>query len=97
MAQELTGQVFRWLTVTGKTERKVSNSPVWECRCRCGNTVYVPGSALLRGNTGCCVQCMDTLAQIRRTKDPVGTSYGKVTVMHATGESRSRSPLYLLQ
>lgn len=48
------GQRYGRLTVVAKTDRRVSNRVVWECRCDCGNTTYVTSNHLANGNTKSC-------------------------------------------
>lgn len=47
------GKVFGKLTCIRSTER-IHGKRAWECRCECGNTTRVPGSALRSGNTTSC-------------------------------------------
>ena len=51
---DLTGQRFGSLLVLKETEKRVDNKIVWECKCDCGNHVYVISSNLIRGNTTSC-------------------------------------------
>lgn len=51
---DLTNQRFGYLTVIRRTEERRNRAVVWECKCDCGNTAFVIGSSLLRGNTKSC-------------------------------------------
>lgn len=51
---DLTGQVFTRLTVMGRTEGHDSKSPMYLCRCECGNESRVSARALKSGNTRSC-------------------------------------------
>ena len=52
-AKDLTGMTFTWLRVVRKTEQR-NPGVVWECECRCGNTVFVSTRSLMSGNTTSC-------------------------------------------
>jgi hypothetical protein len=45
-AQDLTGQRAGLLTVLSYAGSKGGKGALWECRCRCGNTVSVTGNQL---------------------------------------------------
>ena len=51
---EIEGQRFSSLTAVRRTDKKRGSSYLWECRCDCGNTVYVTANSLLSGNTKSC-------------------------------------------
>lgn len=51
--EDLTGQKFGRLTVTGPYYREKKKT-VWPCRCDCGVTVDIPASNLKVGNTKSC-------------------------------------------
>lgn len=51
--QDLTGQVFDRLTVTGYAYSKDGNR-YWNCKCDCGNTTIVMTKSLTSGNTRSC-------------------------------------------
>ena len=48
------GQRYGRLTVVAKTDRRVSNRVVWECRCDCGNTACIASTNLRKGYTKSC-------------------------------------------
>lgn len=52
--ENLTGRVFGLLTVIGKAENIRHRNAFWECRCACGNVIYVSGTNLRRGYTTNC-------------------------------------------
>ena len=39
--ENLTGLIFGWLIAVRMTNLRMSGQAVWECECRCGNTVTV--------------------------------------------------------
>lgn len=49
-------QTFNQLYVVKLSDKKdrANNNPLWECVCTCGNTVYVTGANLRRGNNQSC-------------------------------------------
>lgn len=54
---DLTGQQFGDLTViklSDKRSEKHNNTLLWECRCSCGNTVYLLGFSLIHGHYKSC-------------------------------------------
>lgn len=52
------GERYERLVVTGKTIRKRHNL-LWECKCDCGNIIYVTASDLKRCHTKSCGKCQD--------------------------------------
>lgn len=52
--KDLTGQKFGKLTAIRPTEERKFGSVVWECKCDCGNTVFVPRASLISGNSKSC-------------------------------------------
>lgn len=54
VAVNLIGQRFGRLVVLRKTDMRVSNSPVWVCRCDCGNTRDISGTSLRSGTSASC-------------------------------------------
>ena len=51
---DLAGQRFGVLQVLKKTDRRKGSNVVWECKCDCGNIVYISGANLKRGATKSC-------------------------------------------
>ena len=54
MGKDLTGLRFGYLTAIRPTDNRRHSYVVWECRCDCGNTVYVRSSSLTSENTKSC-------------------------------------------
>ncbi len=51
----LVNQVFNYLTVINKTDKRTNNgSVIYECVCRCGKIIEVPAYCLKNGNTKSC-------------------------------------------
>jgi len=63
---DLTGQRFGRLIAVRPTDQRRNEKVVWECKCDCGNTVFVIGTALKNGNTTSC-GCLrkENMARIR--------------------------------
>lgn len=53
-AKDLTGMTFGYLTAIEPTGRKDRSDLVWVFRCKCGNTVELPATRVLTGNTLSC-------------------------------------------
>jgi hypothetical protein len=52
---ELTGQQFGELTVIKLSDRRGNNNTLlWECRCSCGNTIYLHSYSLRHGHYKSC-------------------------------------------
>ena len=58
MPKRLIGQRFGSLTIIGETGDWGRKSPLWECKCECGNVFFVEGYDLMTGNTKDC-GCME--------------------------------------
>ena len=80
---DITGQRFGKLTAVRPTEKRAGSNIVWECICDCGNTTFVGGSQLRRGNTKSC-GCLTAAL------DLAGMRFGKLTAVRPT-EERIRS------
>ena len=65
---DMAGKDFHRLHVTKEAGRDKYGQVVWECSCKCGNTVLVRGRDLRSGNTKSC-GCLDierAIEQIRK-------------------------------
>lgn len=52
---DLTGQQFGELVVVRLSDKRGNNNTLlWECRCSCGNTVYLHGYSLINGHYKSC-------------------------------------------
>lgn len=52
--RDITGQRFGRLVAVRPTDKRLSGSVIWECKCDCGNTTYVASGNLIRDNTTSC-------------------------------------------
>lgn len=76
------GTVFGKWTVIGRSDKSRPNkNTYYSCQCECGNTKDVQSGTLRRGESTCCVRCMNT--------KPItpGTKYGRWTVIQRTYEN----------
>jgi len=69
-AVDLTGKPFGKLIAIRPTEKRAGSFVVWECKCKCGRTTYVPSHNLQSGATSSCGKCgyKAELARERLTK-----------------------------
>ncbi len=84
------GQRYGRLTVVAKTDRRVSDRVVWECRCDCGNTTYVTSSHLASGSTISC-GCAKTGTNLL---DLSGQRFGRLTVLRRTDRHMGNSVIW---
>lgn len=63
---DLTGKVFGRLTVLGRSDKRNSRgartTPMWECRCECGNITYKATDTLTNPEESMCQECHNRLA-----------------------------------
>ena len=63
---DLTGQVFGKLTVVGRSDKRNSRgartTPMWECRCECGNITYKAKDTLTNPDLSMCSACAEKYA-----------------------------------
>lgn len=63
---DLTGQVFGQLTVLRRSEKRghrgARTTPLWECRCICGNITYRATDSLKREGNRMCEACRAAFA-----------------------------------
>lgn len=63
---DLTGQVFGRLTVIGRSDKRNSRgartTPMWECRCECGNITYKATDTLTNPDESMCRECHNKFA-----------------------------------
>ena len=82
---DLTGQKFGRLSVISRANDYISPTgiatPMWKCKCDCGNTVFVHGNSLRYGRTlscGCYVKERTSEASLDVL---TGRTFGKLTVL----------------
>ena len=91
---DLTGQKFGKLTVLECLGKINPNNKeyYWRCQCDCGNIKNIAGNSLRSGNTRSC-GCLAketglykwNLEQSENAKIPIGTKFGKLTVIEDLG------------
>ena len=52
--KDISGMSFGYLTALEPTDKRDRKDIVWRCQCKCGNTVELPATRLLVGNTLSC-------------------------------------------
>ena len=62
---DLTGKVFGRLTVIGRSDKRnprgARTTPMWECRCECGNITYKATDTLTNPDESMCQDCQGKL------------------------------------
>lgn len=84
---DLSGRRFGKLVAIKQTEERKNKYVVWECRCDCGNTVFLRSNSLLQGQTKSC-GCMRSASR-QKIIDLTGTRFGRLTVIRDSGERRN--------
>lgn len=91
---DLTGQVFGRLTVIGRSNKRNSRgartTPMWECRCECGNITYKATDTLTNPDESMCQECHNSLApeKARAAAGFVGgTQISRIKNMNPTAAS----------
>ena len=75
---DLTGQQFGDWTVISRAENNNNGSAMWNCKCKCGNTSIVRGTALRAGETMSCKKC-HTYKNNLAIDDLKDKQFGKLT------------------
>ena len=86
---DLTGQRFGKLTAIKPTDERRNGNVMWECKCDCGNTMYVRVAAL-RSNRNQSCGC----ANPKKAVDLTGQRFGKLTAIKPTGERRFKGVVW---
>lgn len=88
---DLTGKVFGRLTVVGRSDKRnprgARTTPMWECRCECGNITYKATDTLTNPDESMCKDCQGIYAAeiARRSAGFVGgTQISRITNMKPT-------------
>ncbi|MCL2321445.1 MAG: hypothetical protein FWC47_04975 [Oscillospiraceae bacterium] len=87
--KDITGQRFGRLLVIRDTGKRKDESPIWECKCDCGNVVEVRYSHLSSGDTRSC-GCLqkEFIAELGKSsyRDVTGQRFGRLLVLRQTGK-----------
>lgn len=88
---DLTGKRFGQLLVLECAGKLDGRRYSWKCQCDCGNVKIIAGASLTSGNTKSC-GCANkkglqkwNLEQSEKAKIPIGTKFGKLTVIEDLG------------
>lgn len=82
------------LKETGKTNR--FGSPIWECRCDCGELVERDSGYLRSVGTASC-GCFAAEWHKKQEKDITGKRFGKLVAIQAVGKSKQRNVLWKMK
>ena len=84
---DLTGQVFGRLTVLGRSDKRsprgARTTPMWECRCECGNITYKATDTLTNPDLSMCQACAMSYAAEKARANAgfmAGTQLSKIQV-----------------
>lgn len=100
---QLAGQVFGNLTVLGRSDKRGSRgrrtTPLWECRCECGNIVYRAKDTLTNDACSMCPECAAQYATQRAREEAgyiEGTQLSKIknVTLSATNTCGCRGVYY---
>ena len=88
--KNLTDQRFGKLIALRPTEmRDKASGIIWECKCDCGNIVYVSQNSLTRNQKRSC-GCLQKVRQ----NDLVGNTYGRLTVIGKSEQQKNQKTLW---
>jgi hypothetical protein len=90
----LVGKRFGRLVVVSEHGKTQYGVILWECKCDCGNTIYVVGQSLRSGATKSCGCLQKELISKKTKKDIVGDKYGKLTVIKRYGSDEDKRILW---
>lgn len=82
-AQDITGMRFGRLTALRPTEKRQSESVVWECQCDCGEIDYAPVIVLRAGKKKSC-GCLRGDIYEDNKRDVTGLRFGRLTAICPT-------------
>lgn len=82
---DITNQKFGDLTVISPS-RTSSGRFGWKCKCDCGNTIIVESGNLRSGRTTSCGCKKNLKIGKKNTKNLIGQTFGKLTVLEKTDE-----------
>ena len=85
MKEDLTGKRFNHWVVLGVGERNSKGKFRWKCKCDCGNIRNVYGTALIRGESKSCGEC---LTRSGKPIDITGMKFGRLTALYPIEDDR---------
>lgn len=81
---DLTGKRFGKLVAIKPTEqRAINNTVLWECKCDCGNIVYIPSSQLTKKDYDKSCGCL-------KYRDLTNQCFGQLTALRPIGTNGNR-------
>lgn len=89
MIKDIAGQRFGHLTAIRPSEERQHGHVVWECRCDCGNTVFLRRGRLIEGSSISCGCLKNTNAL-----DITGQKFNRLTAIRPTDKRSGRSVVW---
>lgn len=89
LKHNLINQKFGKLLVLEETTKRKNKSPVWKCKCDCGNICEYATKELLHQNRKECDQCAG--------KDITGLRFGKLVALYPTEERKNNAVVWMCQ
>ena len=90
-AKDLTGQRFGMLVALRPTDMRKNGQIVWECKCDCGNTAFIPRSYLIKNQKNSCGCLRKTGWQNIKEMDLTGQRFGRLVVLRLD-EKQTKGP-----
>ena len=85
---DITGRRFGRLTAVRPTDERRNGHVIWECKCDCGSTKFVPSSYLRNGTTTSCGCAKGELM------DLTGQRFGELTAIRPTEERQHKNVIW---
>ena len=82
---DLTGQRFGRLVVLGFSHTNRHRAAMWQCQCKCGNSIIVNGENLRQDHTKSCGHCN----QIK-----IGNKYGRWTILKYIRQNKNGQSMW---
>lgn len=92
-ASNLIGQVFNYLTVIEKTDKRKNGSIVWNCQCKCGNIKEATSSDLNAGRVQSC-GCYNKERVAENGNNLLGKRYGRLVVIEKMDKRSKNRCIY---
>ena len=84
--KDITGNIYGFLTVLSKNEKRKWNKIIYHCKCICGNECDVDRWSLISGNTTSCGCKRNKRVSQLNFKDLTGQQFGHLTVLELMPE-----------
>lgn len=92
--RDITQMRFGRLIALNPTQKRLDGSIVWKCLCDCGNTAFVQGRRLVRGQTKSC----GCLGEQKREKTKIAHQrFGRLVALHIDPDNHSKRQKWICQ